>query len=169
VAERSTRELIATLLVSFLGAGSGAVAWLKYFQTEPVSTSAPIAQDDFDSPVVVPFTLSRKATLTLYASATALAHNPDFGKDGWQASGLKIEAFVDNSPCSEPKILRIERPILDGRMPLRVDIDCGPKVLSRGQHVIRLSADFLGSCKLLETVPGTCNTNRIRGSYALIE
>jgi hypothetical protein len=170
MAEKSRKELIATLVVSFIGAGSGAVSWLKYFQNEPISLSATLEQNDFHSPVMIPLTLKREATLTIVGTATALAYNPLAGTTpNHLESGLRIKAAVDGKPCAEPKVLTIPGPILDGSKQLRLDIGCRVEKLSPGKHFIELSATFTGSCQQVPDVPATCNTNRIRGGYALVE
>ena len=168
--EKTIAPLLASLLISALGAGSGVAAWFQFFYQEEVSIAAPFSQDDFDSPVFLAFTLRRNATLTVAAAASHLVHNPKYGQPGWTlGAGVLLEIYVDNEPCGDPKIERVDGPILDGRRLLQIDASCGPKDLGPGQHFLRIQAAAIGNCLSLSHIPETCTTRRVRGAYTLIE
>lgn len=168
-AEKSPWQVgLMTLAVSFIGAGSGAAAWLTFIVKEPISVSTPLQQDDFHSPSVNVFTLRRKATLTFHATASSVVYNPEAGSKQYPYSGLHLESYVDGTKCSEQEMI-VKEQIHDGGFPLSLDIACGPMDLAAGQHVLTVKPLFIGSCKSIETSPNTCNTNRIRGGYALVE
>ena len=161
--------IVLTLFISALGAGAGALGWLELLYEEPLATAVPIAQDDFDSPVFLPFTLPRAATLTVQATASRLVHNPEAGEGGWLYTGLHLTVWVDGKVCARNHPPPPERKIVDGRELMQLDAACDPMKIGPGQHFIRIEAVPIGSCKENPQSPATCNTNRIRGAYTLVE
>lgn len=126
----SIGQKVVGLVVSFLGAGSGATAWLVYLHEDEVAVSVPFGQDDFDSPVYLAFTLRRDAMLTVAATASSLVHNPHYGAEGWRlGAGVSLEISVDSEPCGGLQIKKVDAPIKDGRAQLQIDASCGPKNL----------------------------------------
>lgn len=165
----SKLALVLTLLVSALGAGAGALGWLQLFYEPTLATAVPIAQDDFDSPVFLPFTIPRETKLTVHATASRLVHNPQAGEGGWLYSGLGLKISVDDKVCAHEDPDPEETKIVDGRRSMLLVASCGPMRIGPGQHFIRIEARAKGSCKAIPQSPATCNTNRIRGAYTLFE
>ena len=166
---KSIGPLAFTLLVSFVGAGTGALAWFEFFTEEKVASAVAFGQDDFYSPVFLPFTLTKEASLTVSTTASSLVYNPDFGKPRWKlGTGVSLGISIDGEPCGDLQTKIVNAPI-KGRTFQEVDASCGPQKLGPGQHFVRIQAKSIGNCKPVPSHPPTCNTNRIRGAYALIE
>lgn len=164
-----TLAYLGTLLLTVLGAAAGSGAWLNFLHHDPLLTSVEIRENDFDSPALLPLTLGADAVLTVQVNASRLVHNPRFGEEGWTlGAGVGLTISVDSEVCAQNET-HINRPIIDGRLLIQTNVSCGPMELTRGQHFIRIDAKDIGNCLPLEHVPEVCNTNRIRGSYTLIE
>ena len=160
--------LVASLVISALGAGSGVAAWFEFFYQAPLALSRPFSQDDFDSPMYLAFTLQREATLTIVATASNLVHVPaEVNGTRLRGAGLSLQVTVDNEPCSTDDYFE-PAPILAGRKRLQIDTTCSQK-LGPGRHFARVQATALGNCVQPPQVPDTCHTSRIRGAYSLLE
>lgn len=161
---------LGTLLLTVLGAAAGSGACFSLLYDEPpLSTAVDIREDDFDSPALLPLTLNEDAILTIQANASRLVHNPRFGEEGWTlGTGVGLTIAVDSDVCAHNET-HINEPIVDGRMLIQTNASCGPMHLQRGQHFIRIDAKDIGNCLPLDHIPEVCNTNRVRGSYTLVE
>mgnify|MGYP000064814028 CR=1 FL=1 len=160
---------LSTLVVSFLGAGGGVVAFRSLFFPDPVVISDSFQQDDFNSPVYIPVTIAKPSEMTVEATASIRTHLPIGAKGFENGTGVRVAIFFDGKVCQPngKSANKTKGPVIDGYYYMEAQASCEMNYVSAGNHSIKVDAEFLGSC-LKKTDSDVCKVKRIRGGYTAI-